>query len=896
MRNAFRSWMSAATFLAASAVASGAVAEPADILQFQGRLLSAAGSPVPNGDYGMTLRFYAAQNDAMGDALVVYIDPAVKVDKGGFSLSVGGKTKLDATAFKDGKANWVGIQVGSDPELPRLQLHQVPYALRASTAANLACTGCVGTDHLAADVLAPYAKAADLTVFAKSDDLAKVATSGSYGDLTGTPTTPELKTCPSGETLIGYKNDGSMVCAKDQVNTYDGKNFALSDQSCAPGEVVAGIGTDGKVSCLKDANNTYNGKNFAISNQSCSAGSVVTGVDAAGKVTCAKDANNTYDGKSFATSNQSCAAGKVVTGVDAAGKVTCANDANNTYNGKNFATSNQSCGAGKVVTGVDAAGKVTCATDKDTLVDPTKFAASSQGCTAGQLVRGVDSAGKLVCVADANNTYSGANFALSNKNCSAGQVMRGVKSDGNPNCVADANNTYSGANFALSNKNCSAGQVMRGVKSDGNPNCVADANTTYSGNNFALSNKNCSAGSFMRGVKSDGNPNCVAGWASGSDLNLGGKKILNLGTPTASTNATTKAYVDSSISSSVAAAVNASAGTVVNKRAYHGIILLRSGTCPSGWTQESFNNVRGPNGWLYMTITEHGAFMGGINSAGHGHHQLYQRVHSTHGPTVVCSRKFNASTGSPHLSVFTIKSGSCPSGYSGISTNATRGNNNWTHLQANDAGFFLGHVESWSGDSHGNEEGSAVMRRWYTNSEVATTCFRVMGVDEDSTYKTGVYPVVIGVKNQSDCPSGWTYRTTSTTNGANGYLYMQTSRSSSMIGGRNDWAYGGGAYHSTHFHYTHVPGICYRYYSLTGRPTWDIRTPHTGNCPSGYTTFSATSVKGWNNRGHISSAGNSLYIGGLYGWAHTDLERGYIANWFEGEVANKLCLKMFNAQ
>lgn len=176
MRNAFRSWMSAASSLAASAVPSGAVAEPAEILQFQGRLLSAAGSPVPNGDYGMTLRFYAAQNDAMGEALVVYIDPAVKVDKGGFSLSVGGKTKLAATSFKDGKANWVGIQVGSDPELPRLQLHQVPDALRASTAANLACTGCVGTDHLAADVLAPYAKTADLTVFAKSDELAKVDT------------------------------------------------------------------------------------------------------------------------------------------------------------------------------------------------------------------------------------------------------------------------------------------------------------------------------------------------------------------------------------------------------------------------------------------------------------------------------------------------------------------------------------------------------------------------------------------------------------------------------------------------------------------------------------------------------------------------------------------------
>jgi hypothetical protein len=54
----------------------------------------------------------------------------------------------------------------------------------------------------------------------------------------------------------------------------------------------------------------------------------------------------------------------------------------------------------------------------------------------------------------------------------------------------------------------------------------------------------------------------------------------------------------------------------------------------------------------------------------------------------------------------------------------------------------------------------------------------------------------------------------------------------------------------------------------------DIRTPYTGNCASGYTSFNAADVKGWNNRGHISSSGWSLHIGGLYGWAHTDLHRG----------------------
>ncbi|HEX6920923.1 MAG TPA: hypothetical protein VF314_11880, partial [Actinomycetes bacterium] len=112
--------------------------------------------------------------------------------------------------------------------------------------------------------------------------------------------------------------------------------------------------------CAPDDNTTYDGSDFATSNQACTTGQVVTGVGANGAVTCAPDKDTTYDGSDFATSNQACTAGKVVTGVGANGAVTCAPDKDTTYDGSDFATSNQACTTGQVVTGVSASGALTC--------------------------------------------------------------------------------------------------------------------------------------------------------------------------------------------------------------------------------------------------------------------------------------------------------------------------------------------------------------------------------------------------------------------------------------------------------------------------------------------------------------------------------------------------------
>ncbi len=356
--------ISGAALFAALLAAAPASAEVPASLALQGRLTNGAGFAVPDGDYGMTLRFYAKSSDTK--PVWIYVDPGVKVSKGVFLVFIGDKLPLEKKEFLSGNAGYVTVQIGSEGELGKLPLTPVAYALRAdmaATAQNLECSGCISASHLDASVLAPYAKASSLS---------KVAASGSWTDLTDKPKMVLVaQACPMGEVATGIDGDGKLTCAKPAA--YTGANFATSGQACPSGQVVIGIAADGKVSCAADkdtdTNTTYSGANFATSSQACPGGQVVTGIGSNGAVTCAADkdtdTNTTYSGANFATSSQACPGGQVVTGIGSNGAVTCAadkdTDTNTTYSGANFATSNQACPAGQMVTGIGSNGAVSCA-------------------------------------------------------------------------------------------------------------------------------------------------------------------------------------------------------------------------------------------------------------------------------------------------------------------------------------------------------------------------------------------------------------------------------------------------------------------------------------------------------------------------------------------------------
>ncbi len=249
------------------------MAPPAGI-PIQGRLANGAGGVAPDGDYGLTLRLYAAAGDAV--PLAVDVQPAVPIRDGVFSTVIGQTVPVDPEIFRSANAAWVGVQVGSEPELPRQPLRTVPYAVHAQVASDVRCTGCVTPEETS------FMACVDGSILVRSGGTWGCAPrpSGSDFALSG-------QQCPAGQLLRGVKADGSALCAPDNDTTYSGANFAISSAGCAPGQVMVGVSADGSPACAPDKDTTYSGANFALSAQTCGANQVMRGVDAAGKPVCA---------------------------------------------------------------------------------------------------------------------------------------------------------------------------------------------------------------------------------------------------------------------------------------------------------------------------------------------------------------------------------------------------------------------------------------------------------------------------------------------------------------------------------------------------------------------------------------------------------------------------------
>jgi hypothetical protein len=139
----------AAVFLALPVIASAAPASVA----VQGRLLAQGAGPVADGNYALAFKLY--ETKAGGDPLWSEFHLAVAVQGGVFALDLGSvdpKNPLDDGQFLGGKGKWLGVTVGGEPELPRVALHRLPYAMHALGAASahaLECSGCVQAGHLA---------------------------------------------------------------------------------------------------------------------------------------------------------------------------------------------------------------------------------------------------------------------------------------------------------------------------------------------------------------------------------------------------------------------------------------------------------------------------------------------------------------------------------------------------------------------------------------------------------------------------------------------------------------------------------------------------------------------------------------------------------------------------
>jgi hypothetical protein len=102
------------------------------VLHYQGRLLDpATKNPKPDGTYRMIFTLY----DAPTGGTVLWSETKdVSVTNGLFSTLLGDTTPLDQSDF-DGRALWLGVTVGADPEAtPRQRVAYAAYSLRANDA------------------------------------------------------------------------------------------------------------------------------------------------------------------------------------------------------------------------------------------------------------------------------------------------------------------------------------------------------------------------------------------------------------------------------------------------------------------------------------------------------------------------------------------------------------------------------------------------------------------------------------------------------------------------------------------------------------------------------------------------------------------------------------------
>jgi subtilisin-like proprotein convertase family protein len=185
-------WQGALVAAALMAVPFAAQAAVPSTMSVEGSLYSSGGGPAADGNYNIVFSLY---KDAVGGNPVYAEGPVIVSVKGGlFSYILGSKTPLTASALANLPTAFLGIKIESDPELSRQQLSSSPYALRAAAAESVDCSGCITAGNLDPNVLGAYAK---------TSSLSKVATSGAYADLTGSPTLAKVATSGAFADLTG---------------------------------------------------------------------------------------------------------------------------------------------------------------------------------------------------------------------------------------------------------------------------------------------------------------------------------------------------------------------------------------------------------------------------------------------------------------------------------------------------------------------------------------------------------------------------------------------------------------------------------------------------------------------------------------------------------------------
>ena len=221
--------------------------------------------------------------------------------------------------------------------------------------------------------------------------------------------------CQYGYSVYGISSNGQVICLQTQINAgsglqLQGYTLSIADYGCIAGEVMKRNAGNYGWECVADEDTTYDGSNFATSNQVCSTGQKVSGINPAGDIICVVDIDTTYDGTDFALSGQACPSGEVIRAISSSGYVLCQIDVDtDTQLSESqvdaYVSNNGYLQAGQVATiaitgswyDLNGIPSDIADGDKDTTYSGTDFATSGQTCPTGQYVEEIDSNGVIQC-------------------------------------------------------------------------------------------------------------------------------------------------------------------------------------------------------------------------------------------------------------------------------------------------------------------------------------------------------------------------------------------------------------------------------------------------------------------------------------------------------------------
>jgi hypothetical protein len=271
--------LSAITFLALPLVSSAAVPQT---LSFGARIAD-AGTPV-TGSHSFEFAFW----DCDGVATVSCIDPANvlwhetqtrEVKDGVMSAVLGadGGNPLAAAIFNGGPL-WLEVKMDGVAFGPRMGVHAVPYAIRASVAEDVQCTGCVTDGAIQGISASKVSGSVASAATAASATTAALASTAEFATTASVATALACTGACVNDAAIGSVS-GSKVTGTVEWAT--NATSAVSATTAASASSVPWSGVTGKpgfsCSTVQGSTTVSNGFSSGALNVLCPANTIVTG-------------------------------------------------------------------------------------------------------------------------------------------------------------------------------------------------------------------------------------------------------------------------------------------------------------------------------------------------------------------------------------------------------------------------------------------------------------------------------------------------------------------------------------------------------------------------------------------------------------------------------------------